>query len=66
MNAADIMTREFVVVAPDCSITDIAKTMIENHISGVLVVNAEKLVGIVTERDLLRRGELNTEHQRPR
>jgi CBS domain-containing protein len=66
VNAADIMTRELVVVAPDCRIADIATAMIENHISGVLVVDAGKLVGIVTERDLLRRAELNTEHQRPR
>lgn len=66
MNAADIMTRELIVVAPDCRIADIATTMIDHHISGVLVVDDGKLVGIVTERDLLRRAELNTEHQRPR
>lgn len=66
MKAADIMTRELVVVPPDCPMPIIAKTMIDHHISGVLVVDDGTLVGIITERDLLRRAELKTEHRRPR
>ena len=66
MKAADIMTRDVVVVPPDAQIAAIAKTMIDNRISGVPVVDEGKLVGIVTENDLLRRVELSTERERPR
>lgn len=66
VKASDIMTRELVVVPPDCPMAVVAKTMIDNHISGVPVVDDGKLVGIVTENDLLRRAELKTERQRPR
>ena len=66
MKAADIMTRDVVSVSPNTAIADIAKTMIDNRISAVPVVDGGKLVGIVTENDLLRRVELSTERQRPR
>ena len=66
MKAADIMTRAVVVVSPDTAITEIARIMIDSRISAVPVVDAGKLVGIVTENDLLTRVELETERQRPR
>ena len=40
--------------------------MIDNRISAVPIVDDGKLVGIVTENDLLRRVELKTGRQRPR
>ena len=61
MKAAEIMTREVVAVTPDTSIIDVATTMIDHRISAVPVVDRGKLVGIVTENDLLRRVELATE-----
>ena len=66
MKAAEIMTREVVAVTPDTSINDVATTMIDHRISAVPVVDRGKLVGIVTENDLLRRVELATERRRPR
>ncbi|QUS37903.1 CBS domain-containing protein [Tardiphaga alba] len=67
MKAHEIMTRNVVTIAPDASIHDAAKLMIEHHVSGLPVVDAAgKLIGIVTERDFLRRQEIGTERQRPR
>jgi CBS domain-containing protein len=64
MQAADIMTQAVVSVAPDTVVADIAKTMLDNGISAVPVVDrAGKLVGIVSEGDLLRRVEANTERR---
>lgn len=66
MKAADVMTRDVVVVPSGTPIAVIAKTLIDNRISAVPVVDDGKLVGIVTENDLLRRAELKTERVRPR
>jgi CBS domain-containing protein len=65
MNAADVMTRRAISVAPDAPIEDAVKLMLDHGISGLLVVDAAgKLVGIVSEGDLLRRSELGTGRQR--
>ena len=66
MKAADLMTRDVVAVSSDTAIAEIAKTMIDNRISAVPVIDRGRMVGIVTENDLLRRVELSTERQRPR
>jgi CBS domain-containing protein len=55
MDAADIMTRFVVSVLPDATMTEIAKTLAQHAISGVPVCEADgRLVGIVTEGDLVR------------
>ena len=60
-----IMTSPAIVVHPETSIAEAAKTMLDNHISGLPVVDASaKLVGIVSEGDFIRRSELNTERKR--
>jgi CBS domain-containing protein len=66
MQASDIMTRDVVAVAPDTSVREVAQLMVEHHISGVPVIDRDKLVGIITENDLLRRVEIGTEKTRPR
>ncbi|MGI6713153.1 MAG: CBS domain-containing protein [Bacillota bacterium] len=54
MNAKDIMNPHVITIKKDTSIKDIAKIMVDNHISGVPVVDDDdKLIGIVTEGDLL-------------
>jgi len=56
MIVGDFMTRRVVTVAPDASILDAARLMLEHNISGLPVVDAEDhLIGIVSEHDLLRR-----------
>ncbi|MFU0504700.1 CBS domain-containing protein [Pseudaminobacter sp. NGMCC 1.201702] len=67
MKAGDIMTVGAVTVRPDATIEHAARMMIEHGISGLPVVDgAGKLVGIVTEGDLLHRPEIGTERRRPR
>ena len=54
-HAHQIMTRHVVTVAPTTSLQDAAKLMIDRGISALPVVDAEqRVVGIVTWRDLLR------------
>jgi len=56
MQARDVMTTNVVTVAPDTSVTDIARLLLEKRISGVPVVDAGgRPVGIVSEGDLVRR-----------
>lgn len=63
----DIMTRQVVSVRPDASIVDAADLMLKHRISGLPVVSEQgKLIGIVTDRDLLRRRESGAEPARPR
>lgn len=55
MRVEDFMTRRVVTVAPDAPILAAAKLMLENHISGLPVVDASAaVVGVISERDLLR------------
>jgi CBS domain-containing protein len=64
MHAGDVMSTNVIAVAPDTGVRDIAKTLLDNHISSVPVIDGGKLVGIVTENDLMRRPELETEGHR--
>ncbi|WP_186420850.1 CBS domain-containing protein [Bosea sp. CS1GBMeth4] len=67
MNAGDIMTLGAATVRPDTAILTAAQLMLQHGISGLPVVDAGgRLVGMVTERDLLRRAETGTEQARPR
>lgn len=53
MNVADIMTREVVFVAPNASVREIARVLVEYAVSGVPVVENGQVIGIVTEEDLV-------------
>ena len=67
MKVADIMTQEVISVSPETLVTEAASIMLREHISGLPVINCERvLVGMVTEGDLLRRVESGTEKERPR
>jgi CBS domain-containing protein len=62
MRAADVMTRKLVTVAPDAAVGDAVRLMLDKHVSGLPVTDgAGKLVGVLTEGDLLRRVEIGTE-----
>ena len=55
MDAEQIMTRFVVTVPPSASMTEIARCLAQHAISGVPVCEADgKLVGIITEGDLIR------------
>ncbi|NGX96042.1 MAG: CBS domain-containing protein [Candidatus Afipia apatlaquensis] len=67
MKAHHIMTHHVITIDQDATLADAAQLMLANHFSGLPVVDAKgELVGIVTERDFLRRQELDTQRKRPR
>ena len=67
MKAMDVMTRDVVSVAPDASVIEAVRLMLQHKISGLPVVDASgDLQGVVTEGDFLRRVETGTERKRSR
>jgi CBS domain-containing protein len=62
MNAREIMSSPVVSIDPDTAVVQIAATLRRHRISGVPVLKGDALVGIVTEKDLLHRCEIHTEH----
>lgn len=67
MRVSDVMTRNVISIRPDDTILNAARIMLQNHISGLPVVDSTgSLVGMVTEGDFLRRSELGTERRRPK
>jgi CBS domain-containing protein len=61
MNTADIMTTPVITIAPNAQIRDIVTLLLEKRISGVPVVAAGRVVGVVNEGDLLHRHEIGTD-----
>lgn len=53
--ARDIMTPDPATIAPDASVTEAAKVMTERGVGSLPVMDGERLVGIVTEGDLIMR-----------
>src|SRR6056297_2911689 len=51
--AKDIMTTDVITIDPETSVKDAANIMSEHGISGLPIVRDKKLVGIVTENDLI-------------
>jgi CBS domain-containing protein len=67
MQVRDVLTRNVIFVAADETVLKAVRTMLQNRISGLPVVDAGgNLVGMVTEGDFLRRGEIGTERKRPK
>ncbi len=66
MQAKDIMSSPVVTVSPDASVAEVAALLLEKRISGVPVVDQTgQIVGILSEGDLLRRVETDTQRHRP-
>lgn len=61
MVVADVMTTEVVAVEPETSLAEAAAWMVRHRVSGLPVLDdSGKLIGILTEGDLLHRPELGT------
>lgn len=65
MQAKDVMVGGVISVGPDIPVQIAAHAMVSNGVSAVLVMDiGAKLIGIVSEGDLMRRVENDTERQR--
>lgn len=59
MRIKDVMTTTIVKVSPENSVRHAARVMLDNHVSGLPVINDEgHLLGILSEGDLIRRPEV--------
>lgn len=62
MQAIDVMSTNVVTAGEDASVGDIADLLLKHRISGVPIVDAgNRVVGIVSEGDLMRRAESDTD-----
>jgi CBS domain-containing protein len=61
MNARDIMTSKVITVTPATLVSEIARLLFERRISALPVLDGDRLVGIVSEADLLHRYEIGTD-----
>lgn len=67
MKASDVMTRDVLTVGRETAVAEAIRLMLDNNVSGLPVLaDNGKVVGILTEGDLLRRSETGTERHRPR
>jgi CBS domain-containing protein len=65
MRVDEVMTRDVTTVAPETPVREIARLMVERRVSAVPVVDAAgRLLGLVSEGDLLQRAETGTEERR--
>ncbi len=61
MLAKDVMTTAVLTVTPETDVGEIARTLLDAHISAIPVIAADgRLVGIVSEGDLIHRPESET------
>ncbi|HAQ22264.1 MAG TPA: CBS domain-containing protein, partial [Acidimicrobiaceae bacterium] len=51
---AEVMTTEVVTLEPDASVSDAARAMVAGGFGSVVVVQGRMILGILTERDVLR------------
>jgi CBS domain-containing protein len=51
---SDIMTRDAFTVSPDAAVSEVVTNMVKRRLGSALVMQSDMLVGIFTERDVLR------------
>lgn len=65
MHVRDVMVAPVITVKPSTTVKEVAQLLLKKNISAAPVIdNQEKLVGIVSEGDLLHRVEAGTERRR--
>jgi CBS domain-containing protein len=57
----DIMNTSVYAAAPDASVSEVAKSMIKGRFGSAVVTRGEVLLGIFTERDVLRAAAAGTD-----
>src|SRR4051812_40151805 len=67
MRASDVMTSNVVSVLPETTIHDLARLLVRHRISAAPVVDEKgRVIGMISEGDLLRRQEIGTEKRADR
>jgi CBS domain-containing protein len=65
MKAKDIMVMNVIAAGPEASVREVANILFKNRVSALPVVDQHgALVGIISEGDLARRAELETDYRR--
>lgn len=65
MKAADVMVRNVITIGPNAAVGEVADLLVTHRISALPVVDAGgKVVGVISEGDLVRRAEAGTERRR--
>lgn len=54
LTAKDFMTLNPITIAPDATVAEAARLMVQHKIGGIPVIDNGKLVGMITETDLCR------------
>jgi CBS domain-containing protein len=54
MRIADVMRDEFITVAPEDTLGEVARKMVDKNMGAVIVKDYGRLIGILTERDMLK------------
>ncbi|MHC4678744.1 MAG: CBS domain-containing protein [Planctomycetota bacterium] len=55
LKAADVMSKDVATISPTATLTSAAKTMSDNNISCLVVLDGDQLLGIATETDMLKK-----------
>jgi CBS domain-containing protein len=65
---SDVMRREYITVAPEDTLGEVAQKMVEVNTGAVVVKDYGRLIGILTERDMLKAmaGRVHTSDARVR
>ncbi len=61
MRASDIMTSPVITVSPKTPLHDVVDILLAQRISGVLVMEDDKVVGVIGDGDMLHRHEVGTD-----
>jgi CBS domain-containing protein len=62
LTVGDVMERDPVTIAPDADLETLLRMLRENELPGLPVVEGDRLVGIVTESDLVLQGDDTSLH----
>lgn len=62
LKARDLMSTEVITISPKATVIEAAKKMLDHRVSGLPVVDdRDRLIGVISEGDLLRRIEIGTD-----
>jgi CBS domain-containing protein len=62
---AERMSRRLLTIEPSATLGDAAKRMVERNVGSIVVLEGERVVGILTERDIMRAFAADTELSAP-